>query len=55
MLVVGGVLTKDEAGQDGEIFSPGQFLQHATQMVEVDGISDRGQRGSAGTQVGEPG
>ena len=55
MLAAGCVLTKDQAGQNGEVFGPGQFLQHAAQMEEVDGISDGGQRGLAGAQGGEPG
>src|ERR1700731_4188770 len=42
-------------GQNGEAFSPGQFLQHAAQMEEVDGISHSGQRGVVGAQASEPG
>ena len=54
MLRAGCVLTKDQAGQSGEILGPRQFFQHATHMEEVDGIGDGGQSGMVGAQRGEP-
>ena len=44
MFTAGSVLAENQTRQAGEVFGPGQFLQHAAQMVEADGISDRRQR-----------
>jgi hypothetical protein len=54
VVLTGCVFAKDQAGQDGEVFGPGQFLQQAAEMEEVDGISPSGQRGLVGPQEGEP-
>src|ERR1700694_2092530 len=55
MLLAGGVLPQDSAGQSGEIFGPGQPLSQAAQMEQVDGVGHSGQRGLVGAQRGEPG